>query len=347
MSTLFQEYLLGVEDSMQTLSENAYQGAVRRAWWPLIMKHRETMGGRTFLNWLLSTARIHDAGQGGRMTFESMAHAFTEIEVRTGESGLSITRSQLEDSMAGDEGREGVNVALAWAEQIGAAIAYWPQKHAAQILRRGHLAASAGGFDAYDGKPFFATDHPVNPYDDRVGTYSNIIAGKPIDASVGFGEALDNWGEVLAHIGAIKMPHGEDFRCLRPRAILAPPKLMPRAQRISGLSAVPPVAPDATMVEVADAVNVAGFTLPVHCSELSGFEDETTYFVACEQVDSSELGALVYLEREPFEITYYGPEGSAELSRRDTLEWHVNGRNRIAAGHPFLLFKVTAAPAAG
>lgn len=338
--TIFQEYLAGVEDSMQALSENEYRGTTRRLWAPLVLAYRETQGRTAFLNWLLTTAKLRDAGQGGTSTFESMAAVFSEVEVSTSKASLQLKRSEFEDAMAG-VGKDGINVAQEWAEQVGGAIAYWPQERAGEILRRGHLAESAGGFTAYDGKPFFASDHPVNPFALEHGTYSNIVANKPIDPSVTLDVAKANFADVCSHLGAIKMPHGESFRALRPRAILAPPKLATRAREVGGLAAVPVLPADATIVDVADAANMAGFQLGVSVPELSGFEDETTYFVACEQVGSSELGAIVHLEREPYAIQYHGRETSAELSRRDLIEWHVTGRNKIAPGHPFLLVKVT------
>ena len=161
--TIFQEYLAGVEDSMQALSENEYRGTTRRLWAPLVLAYRETQGRTAFLNWLLTTAKLRDAGQGGTSTFESMAAVFSEVEVSTSKASLQLKRSEFEDAMAG-VGKDGINVAQEWAEQVGGAIAYWPQERAGEILRRGHLAESAGGFTAYDGKPFFASDHPVNPF---------------------------------------------------------------------------------------------------------------------------------------------------------------------------------------
>jgi hypothetical protein len=98
-----------------------------------------------------------------------------------------------------------------------------------------------------------------------------------------------------------------------------------------------------SLVEFVDTSARFGNVTAVQAGELSGFETETTYFVVVDQVEASQLGALVYLEREPFGITYYGPDSSAELSRTRVLEWHARGRNKMAAGHPYLLFKVTAA----
>ena len=64
-------------------------------------------------------------------------------------------------------------------------------------------------------------------------------------------------------------------------------------------------------------------------------------------VGNRQLGGLVYVEREPFHVTYYTGEGggtgvSVDLDRTDTLEWHIKGRNVADYGHPYLIFKCTA-----
>lgn len=341
MPALTAQFIASLETQMQALAEVEYLGALRKVWWPLVMKRRPSRGRQAVLAWLLSTAQIHEAHGGGDVSFEDLAQLFTEIEPKFSNAGLRLTKAQLEDARADSEMTEGVDLALAWAEQISAAIAYWPQRNAALILRGGEDT-----FDAYDGSRFFATDHPLNPFRAALGTYSNLLTGAsaaPIDVSVDLATARENLGKVYEHIGAIKLPHGDGFRCLRPKAILGAPKLFPRLQELTQISLAIPVTPETTLVEAAELVNTVGGVMPVNAGELSGFESETTYFVACEQVEASQLGAMVYLEREPHAIKYYGPEASAELDRARELQWIVRGRNRVAPGHPYLLFKVKAA----
>jgi anaerobic selenocysteine-containing dehydrogenase len=59
-----------------------------------------------------------------------------------------------------------------------------------------------------------------------------------------------------------------------------------------------------------------------------------------EQITDYQLPAMVYLEREPFHINWYGPQTQAILNRSDRWEWHNKGRQKVQPGHPFLLFKV-------
>ena len=74
-------------------------------------------------------------------------------------------------------------------------------------------------------------------------------------------------------------------------------------------------------------------------AELAGFESDTTFFVVAKQKQASALGAIVYQEREPFQMVNHGPMTDSELSRKQSFEWHVHGRNAVAAGHPYLIFK--------
>lgn len=92
--------------------------------------------------------------------------------------------------------------------------------------------------------------------------------------------------------------------------------------------------------EYVEAMSGLGNVCAAQVGELSGFEDETSYFVAVDQAGPSQLGAFVYLVREEFNIRYHQPD--ATLTRRGDLEWVSYGRNKMAAGHPYLLFKVTA-----
>jgi hypothetical protein len=81
--------------------------------------------------------------------------------------------------------------------------------------------------------------------------------------------------------------------------------------------------------------------------ELAGFEATRRSSCICEQVTGSQLGGLVYVEREAFSIRYYTGRGGgngvdAILDRADELEWHTSGRNVGGYGHPYAIFKCTA-----
>jgi hypothetical protein len=92
--------------------------------------------------------------------------------------------------------------------------------------------------------------------------------------------------------------------------------------------------------DVEALIKALGFATPIMADELAGFESDTTFYVGCEQMAASQLGAVIYTEREPFAINYYGTVDQAVLGRAQELEWQCHGRNVVSSGHPYLLFQV-------
>jgi len=88
-----------------------------------------------------------------------------------------------------------------------------------------------------------------------------------------------------------------------------------------------------------------GLGEPIECPELSaGFPGgaDDVYYLACEDILTSELGAFNYVNREPFSILYYGPQNDGDLARIRMFQWTTEGRNNVLNGHPYLLFKCPA-----
>lgn len=339
MPALTPQFLVDLETRMQVITEREYARLTQNLWWQLITKVRPSTGRKDIITWLLSTAQIKDQGKGGNIAFDDLVSTYTEIENKFAGAGLLLQRAQLEDTDGG-----GMDLAGQWSSDIGAYMAYWPQKRATHFLKNGHTAAEYTG---YDGKAFFATDHPLNPFNVGLGTYKNLFTGGDacdISVAVTAEVALQNLSKLRALIAGIKMPNGEDPRFLRPKAILCPPKLYPRAVQLTSAKFIAQAATGgAASGDIEGLIKALGYATPIECDELDGFESDTTYFVVCEQLSSSQLGAFIYVEREAFRINYYGTQDEAELNRKQELEWHAIGRNVGAPGHPYLLFKVKAA----
>jgi len=76
--------------------------------------------------------------------------------------------------------------------------------------------------------------------------------------------------------------------------------------------------------------------------------DPTSFYIVAEQITSSQLGAIVYVDREPVGVQYYTGQGGGNagldvlLGRTNDLEWIARGRATGGYGHPYLLFKVKA-----
>ncbi len=339
MPALTPSYLMDFESRMQAITEREYERLNSNLWWPLITKTKTSTSRRELLAWLLSTATIKDQGEGGNIAFDDLVSTFTEYVHKYSGAGLKLRRAQLEDTDG-----NGLDLAAQWSSDIGAYMSYWPQKGVTYFLKNAHTAAL---FTGYDKKAFFATDHPLNPFNTGAGTYKNLLTGGdalPIDDSITVDAALINLSKLYSYISTIKMPNGEDPRFLRPKALLVSPRLFPRAVQLTGAKFIAQAAGSAAGTgDVEALIKALGFATPVQADELAGFESDTTYFVACEQISTSQLGAVVYGQREPFTINYYGTQDQVELSRKQELEWHCIGRNVVAPGHPYLLIKVKAA----
>lgn len=341
MGALTPQFVIDLETRMQILTENDYARMTANLWWQTVAKTRTSTGKKDILTWLLSTAQIRDRGNGGNIAFDDLVAHYTEIENRNAGSALKLTKQQLTDTLNGIQGGEGLDLAGQWSRDIGAYMAYWPQKQVAYLMKNGHTSSIV---TAYDGKALFATDHPVNPGSPGAVTFSNLLTGSSyaIDESVTPDVALANLGKVFSAITSVKMPNGEDPRFLRPRGIFTAPKLFPRAVQLTSAKFLAMAASSGGGgADVEGLIKALGFATPTMMDEMVGYESDTTYFVVCEQASSSEMGPVVYVEREPFKINYYGEQTESYLSRTDEFEWHCKGRNVVAPGHPFLIFKVS------
>lgn len=343
MPALTPQFMMDLESRMQTEVESEYSrlNDAKNLWWRLLVRTRTTQARRDIVTWLLSTAQIHDLDEGGNIRFDDLVATYSEMEHGYAGAGLKLTRSQLMDTDGG-----GLDLSAQWSADVGAYMGYYPQEKSADFLKSAHT----GTFTTYDGKPFFAKDHPVNPFRKNI-TFANLFTGAPdgaypgalpIDDSVSPEDAFKNLAKLYAYLASIKMPNGKTPRFLRPVAILTPPRLTLRANLVTGAKFIAMAAGGGAVAQtdVEGLISNLGYSKVVQADELAGFEDDKTYFVVCEQISTSKLGGIIFTEREAFHIDYYGAQTEAELNRRDEFEWHCKGRNGISAGHPYLVFKV-------
>lgn len=360
-------FLFDFEKNMQAIQENEYLRLAQDMWWPQIVKRRPSGSKAERINWLLSTAMIRSQGKGGNMQFEDLVQMTKEYVNRNAGAGFEVTRDQLEDLDGG-----GLDLAGQWSRDIGAYMAYWPQKQVIKAILNGE----ATGATAYDSVSYFSGwnsgthtgNHPFNPYDTTLGGYANILTGSPdtgstysypgacpIDDSVTVDIALANLGKAIAYVRSIKMPNGEDPRKLKVVGIYNPPRMTPRVQQLTNAKFLAQAASGgAGSGDVDFLIRNWGLAKPTEVDEFSAnfsygldLEDgggtvqgnDTTYYLACEQIGSSQLGALTYVDREPFKVNMFGDSAFPELSRRRVLQYQCLGRNVTGYGHPFLIIK--------
>lgn len=336
-------WLMDFESRMQRIVEAEYLRltSAQETWWDLITRVRPSQSKKELLAWIVNTAYLVKQGQGGNIDFEDPVMLDTSFTPETAGKGLRLKRQQFED-LDGN----GVQLATEWVAQMGAQHGYWPQRQVAELLKAGESGTT------YDGLPFFYGTHFNNGLNADDGTYSNKLvgAGYRIDSGVTLDQAAINLASAYKQIRGIKMPNGKDPRMLRPAGVLCGPAMSPRVGQLL----------DAKFLAIASAgggggsgdftgyTSRMGYGKVTEAIELVEAEYDTSYYIVLEQLASSQLGALVYVDREPFSIRYYTGRGGGQgvdaiLDRADMLEWHSSGRNVAGYGHPFLLVKVKAA----
>lgn len=342
MGALTPTFFLGFEDRLSKIAVDEYAAFQQNLWWHKVAKVKSSTGRKETIAWLLSTAQIREAGQGGNIQFDDLVSTYTEITNSNAAAGLKLRREQLEDTDGG-----GLDLGGAWARDIGSYMAYWPQKQVSNLIIAGETTTG------YDGKSLFATDHPVCPGYAARGIYANLFTSSasgaypgalPIDDSVSYETAIKNLAKLYAYVRTIKMPNGDDPRFLRMAGVIAPPQMYPRVVQLLKGKGIYPVLGSASTnggsADLAAYISTMGFGEPIEAPELSA--DATTWYALFEQSKTSELGPVIYQEREPFAITNYGPGVIPNLDRMREFEWQCHGRNAAAPGHPFLIAKVKA-----
>lgn len=350
MGALTQSYLFSVEQRMQLVSEQQYQRLIANLWYRKMSREVPMNGKSLRFQWLMDTAGIQYVDRiGGGVEFEELMLNSFEFTAKAATAGFELNRAQFEDVDGG-----GVDLAAEWARQQGAYAAYWPQKQIALAVNAGTQSTSL----AYDGQVFFSTAHPVNPFQTSLGTYSNLFTGSvsglypgacPIDSTnaTTVDAAFNNFQRALAYInGGLLMPNGVDPRNLRAATIFAPPALSMRLQQLTNSKYIAQAAASGGgSADVENVIRNWGVGEPVICPELgSPFLNgsDTSYYIGVESMASDALGAILYGNREPFQVVYNSGMTDADLQRANTLQWSIRGRNTTSYGHPYLLFKVNA-----
>jgi hypothetical protein len=193
--------------------------------------------------------------------------------------------------------------------------------------------------------------------------------------------ALANLATAWAFIKSLKMPNGIDPRFLVPRFIMGPPALATRLAMLTDAKFIARAASSGGgSADVIAYIKRMGFsTEPIIADELAGstnYQEEipfmqvqgalpgnagagtllsetftgsdTTWYIVCEEAQSSQLGSLLHVMRKPFKINYYTGDGGgasgmdAILDRLDILEYHCRGRQSVQLGHPYAIFRIDA-----
>lgn len=319
------EHVLTVEDRLGKAVVNDYQVALENSWWDRCMMERPGGGRKEILEFLLTTADIHLL-EDGEQKYDELVTQFFEFTHETRGTGLKVTRDQFED----DE----LQKAQEWAGQVGAAMALAPQYQAVSLILSGETALG------YDDKPFFAEDHPVNPFDTSKGDYANLLGSLALADTDGH-PILKNFNAAEAAIRSFKMPNGRN-RNLQPTFLMVPPSLKGAAIELTGARVI------LATENVFQSDFKANFNGKSHTGVevivVNELEDDSNsdWYLGCNAAGTNMM-PLMYSNRRPYTMNSYNGLTQVELGRLRFLEWLVDGRNVAFFGHPYQLIKVKAA----
>jgi hypothetical protein len=348
MALLTSAFLFDLESNMRVISENTYLTLSKDQWWRLAS--RELTGSvtkRERILWLLETGFL-EYGVEGQTQFMDLATVMTEYEHQyvTG-SGLKMLRSQLEDTDA-----NGVAIATKWARTMGALAANFPQQELARTILANPVT--------YDGIAYFhanalgTSGHPIDPTNPSGKRFANHFTGAATAFNPGavpltgagaatVDVAQANINKALSYIAGIAQPNGRNPRKLRPTRLFVPPALHYSALLATQSKMIAMGAASggggADVSLVVSAFDIEVVKVPEFAASLGG--SDTDYYLGCEDV-GGELGAFVFSNREPFNITYHGPLTDAQLASKREYEWIPHGRSVVGPGHPYLMFKCSA-----
>jgi hypothetical protein len=267
---------------------------------------------------------------------------YTEYVPKPASAGLTIKKEALTDYLNGVQGGEGLAIAAHWSRQMGAYAGYWPQQCVADAIK--------GNGKTYDDKAFFAVDHPINPFRPTLGTFANLLNASTLGSNpaIDTGTVEDAFAviqKIRAHVASIVMPNGKSPRFLKVAGLLHPPALTERIQQITKAKTIAQAAgaSGGGSGDVEAIITNRAFGESIEAPELGAAfgGSDRDFYVITESVATSELGALVYIEREPFSIIPHTEVTSAALARAQELQWTTHGRNIVGYGHPYMLFKVS------
>ena len=364
MPALTPQFLYSIESGMQERQENEYQRLVESGnlYWDKFTRLIPIESGHEVITWVVNTAILEGTGLDPSVNYQSMTVMETEGFPGYLSAGLELQRAQFEDLRHPDG--NGIDLSAEFAAQIGYQAAYYPQKSTTSLLLTGETGI------CYDKLTYFNNAHPSNPKDSDVGTFANIMTGTAgaggapatdanqalypgkIDIRIGTGSvtvdsAFAGLQALFAYLMAQKMPNGVDPRFLRPKATLLPSTLYPFMTNLldAKFIAMSSKGGGGGTTDIAGHLQKLGYGEPICAPELDS--DPTSFYVICDQMASSQLGGIAYLDREAVGIRYFTGEGGGSmydsiLSENDTIKWIARGRSVSIFGHPYYLVKCKA-----
>lgn len=207
-------------------------------------------------------------------------------------------------------------------EQLGMHAAKFGDRRIARLMKIGHDAAQPEAI-CFDGKPFYAADHPIDPNRPGAGTFENYLTGKTLTKA--------NFEEVLVRMSEFTMEDGE------PLGLMATDLTVPMALRATALEVV-----EAAIVQSASTnagvTNVNQGVVRVKVlPELSGTaSDKKSWYVSvCDQ----PIKPFIFQLREAIKLAILFGLDSEHCKKTQEIVFGAEGRAAFGYSFPQLSFK--------
>ena len=361
IGVLTPQFFFDVKSELDIIQENSYAEFLdsEANWWTYVTKLHPSSTSKLIVQWLLETAFLELLGTSTDIPARELSLATATFTPQNTGARIVLSMNDFTDT-----DKNGLDVLKSWVTQVSAESAYFPQEQLASLMLAGSAAGSA--VSTYDAANFFSTGHPYNPNAPKNGYFANIFTGTagtaganakdpnkanypgavPVGTSVTLDLALANLVRVFGYIAGIKQANGRQPRRLRPWAILSPSTLYARinAALDSGFvgGATGGLGGGSGASEFRGQIQKLGFVKNFLAPEFDS--EPNNFYVIAKQVATSQLGGLVWSEREPVGINTYFPQSgqNVDIARTNTCEGIARGRATPGYGHPFLVYKCCA-----
>jgi hypothetical protein len=370
-----------------TETEYARRLAAPDVWWNRVVRSLPIEGKTERITWILNTATIEPVGPTGvgRIGFEDLVTQTAEYPVFRHGRGLRIQRDQLEDldgkglDFAAEWSMQIGNETAYYPQRLSSQLILNGANTDGSANAYDGIPFFADQSNPHPNNPF---NLPAGYYANWLhgsGT-STLTPGYPgacpIDETNASSveQAFINLQKVITYVKSLKMPNGIDPRFLRPIFLLVPPALTKRIAQITDAKFIAQAGTGGgTGSGDVEAVHEFwGLGQPIIVQEFAASTSysmsmpfinattgnttflketatgsDTTYYVVCQEMQTTRLGGLLYVQRKPFKVNYYtgdsgGTAMSVELDRMNEFEYHVQGRMSVQYGHPYTIFRVDA-----
>lgn len=229
--------------------------------------------------------------------------------------GIRVPRNKLLDDKLGLYSKQ--------AQMLGMQAAKIHDRYIADRMKNGHT--SGPDYKCFDGKPFFATDHPKSVNGQVSGTFSNYRTSTALTES--------NFNAMYAAMQAFPGPDGEPLG-IQPTLLIVPPALRATALAIVGPESMTLI--NAAGTAAGSNIN-RGVVRVMVLPELAGAD--TTWYLAC--TSWPILPLIVQTRQQPGFDEIAGLQ-SEHCKLNKELLYGSDGRFAFGYSFPHLMLKAAA-----